>query len=57
MAEQPIRKYQPVRRASIVPVSSAAPEAPVMVAPGSADDGEPGIAGIEGARSPGKETV
>ena len=35
MAEEPIRKYQPVRRASIVPVSSAAPEAPVMVAPGA----------------------
>src|SRR5690606_33993502 len=35
MAVEPIRKYQPVRRASIVPVSSAAPEAPVMVAPGA----------------------
>ncbi|NLZ31237.1 MAG: hypothetical protein GX885_10955, partial [Methanomicrobiales archaeon] len=32
---EPIKKYQPVRRASIVPVSSAAPEAPVMVAPGA----------------------
>ncbi len=32
---EPIKKYQPVRRASIVPASSAAPEAPVMVAPGA----------------------
>ena len=35
MAEEPIRKYQPVRRASIAPASSTAPEAPVMVAPGA----------------------
>ena len=31
----PIRKYQPVRRASIAPATSVAPEAPVMVAPGA----------------------
>lgn len=35
MAEEPIRKYQPVRRASIAPASSTAPEAPVMIAPGA----------------------
>lgn len=32
---EPIKKYQPVRRASIAPASSAAMEAPVMVAPGA----------------------
>src|SRR5690554_3009874 len=30
-----IRKYQPIRRASIAPATSVAPEAPVMVAPGA----------------------
>src|SRR5690554_5462394 len=32
---EPIRKYQPIRRASIAPATSVAPEAPVMVAPGA----------------------
>ena len=32
---EPIRKYQPIRRVSIAPATSVAPEAPVMVAPGA----------------------
>jgi len=39
---EPIRKYQPIRRASIAPATSAAPEAPVMVAPGAPTMESPG---------------